>query len=150
VTFHGVLDTLNVEYPARKGNCQDPDRCVGSSLTSPNWQFRILHLNPPGFLGLGVERPGDRALFSHRTGAYLSFQSHSLRSSSEIMIKIVRVLQLRRSSNRCWVGALRWREVTGYRLWWRYAHEGEHVSIYSHPDHQRCIVHPRIATINLG
>ena len=41
MTFHGVLDTLNVEYSARKGNCQDPDRRVGFSLTSPNWRFRI-------------------------------------------------------------------------------------------------------------
>jgi len=54
VTIYGFLDFLNLERPAGKRDCQDPNRCVGFGLSFPNRQPGIFKI-PPGVLGLGIK-----------------------------------------------------------------------------------------------
>ena len=46
MTFHGFWNFSTSNIPTGKGNCQDPDRCVGFRLTVPNRRFRIHRFAP--------------------------------------------------------------------------------------------------------
>jgi len=46
VAIYGFLDPLNLEYSVRKGDRQDPNRCVGFGLSFPNRRL----------LGLGIKQ----------------------------------------------------------------------------------------------